>query len=84
LRDAAAARLVRVAGGAEHSLALSDDGALFAWGAKDNGRLGHGKSAWWCVPARGAVVWCTVRGAEWVELLAAAIGYSTAMRSRGS
>jgi alpha-tubulin suppressor-like RCC1 family protein len=46
LKDTA---VVRIAGGPEHSLACADNGALYAWGATGNGRLGHGKSAWWFV-----------------------------------
>jgi alpha-tubulin suppressor-like RCC1 family protein len=35
-------RIVQVASGASHVLALADDGALFAWGCGRNGRLGLG------------------------------------------
>ena len=36
-------RVVAVSAGERHSLALAADGAVFAWGKGDGGRLGHGE-----------------------------------------
>lgn len=36
------ARIVNIVAGAEHTLALSDTGALYSWGNGQCGRLGHG------------------------------------------
>ena len=41
LRDA---NIVRIFCGASHSLAISDDGALYCWGKNNQGQCGHGKS----------------------------------------
>lgn len=40
----AGVRVVAVAAGAKHSLALADDGAVYAWGLDDAGALGMGKA----------------------------------------
>lgn len=39
----AGVRIVSVAAGHDFSLALSDTGDVYTWGASDNGRLGHGE-----------------------------------------
>jgi len=36
-------RIQMIALGAEHSLALSDEGDVLSWGTSLNGRLGHGE-----------------------------------------
>ncbi len=41
-----------VAAGAAHSVALTDDGAVFAWGAGGNGRLGNGDTTNQNLPVR--------------------------------
>eukprot|EP00958_Prasinococcus_capsulatus_P002289 scaffold206_cov400-Prasinococcus_capsulatus_cf.AAC.7 len=38
-----AASLSSVAAGADHSLALTEDGAVYSWGSSADGRLGHGE-----------------------------------------
>ena len=43
-------KVAAVALGAEHTLALSESGEVFAWGGSANGRLGH-------APGRGAAPW---------------------------
>lgn len=41
---AAGAKIVSLAAGAEHSLAVSASGQVFSWGCGSNGRLGHAQS----------------------------------------
>lgn len=38
--------MVSVAAGGAHSLAVTEDGGLWAWGAGDRGQLGLGRE-WW-------------------------------------
>eukprot|EP00271_Cylindrocystis_brebissonii_P003272 TRINITY_DN1406_c0_g1_i2.p1 TRINITY_DN1406_c0_g1~~TRINITY_DN1406_c0_g1_i2.p1 ORF type:complete len:367 (-),score=39.34 TRINITY_DN1406_c0_g1_i2:321-1421(-) len=38
-------RVRDVALGAQHTIALTEDGRVFAWGSSRNGRLGHGKAS---------------------------------------
>lgn len=42
---AAGAKIVSLAAGAEHSLAVSASGQVFSWGCGSNGRLGHAQSS---------------------------------------
>ena len=37
----AGSKIIGIAAGAEHSMAVSADGQLFSWGSGSNGRLGH-------------------------------------------
>ncbi|ETR67449.1 MAG: hypothetical protein OMM_11588, partial [Candidatus Magnetoglobus multicellularis str. Araruama] len=37
--------IIAIAAGYDHSLALSDDGKIWAWGSADNGRLGNNTSS---------------------------------------
>lgn len=37
-------RIVQLASGGNHMLALSDAGAVYSWGCGKNGRLGHGSA----------------------------------------
>ena len=39
------AKIIKLAAGAEHSLAVSASGELFSWGSGSNGRLGHAQSS---------------------------------------
>ncbi|CEF97508.1 Regulator of chromosome condensation, RCC1 [Ostreococcus tauri] len=39
-------KIVDVACGAEHSLALSEDGRVYSWGTSADGVLGHGSETW--------------------------------------
>ena len=51
------ARIVAAAAGASHSAAVTEDGALWTWGAGQYGRLGHGNEEHFFVPTEvsGAV-----------------------------
>lgn len=40
--DLGAARVKEIASGWDHCMAVTDDGALFTWGAGRSGQLGHG------------------------------------------
>lgn len=50
----AGVRVVQVAAGPEHSLALADDGVVYAWGSGTSGQLGHGSAVGSAVPVRVA------------------------------
>lgn len=41
----AGVKIVKLAAGAEHSLAVSASGELFSWGSGSNGRLGHAQNS---------------------------------------
>lgn len=43
-------RIIAISAGASHSLALSEDGLIFTWGANFNGQLGNGGSTQSLVP----------------------------------
>jgi len=51
-----AERVVHVAGGLFHSLAVTDAGDLFSWGSGTNGRLGHGDTIMQLRPRRVAAL----------------------------
>lgn len=40
--NTAGTRVVAVAAGMEHSLALTEGGEVYSWGTSEHGRLGHG------------------------------------------
>lgn len=40
----AGAKVVAVAAGMEHSLALAESGEVYSWGHAEHGRLGHGRA----------------------------------------
>ena len=70
-----------IAGGARHSLALTSDGQLFAWGQNDDGQLGDGTTADRSVP-----VAVTMSGAllgKTVVAIAAGVYHSSALTSDG-
>lgn len=50
----AGVHVVEVAAGPAHSLALSDDGVVYAWGSGTSGQLGHGSAEGSTVPVRVA------------------------------
>ena len=51
-RQNALYRLFQVVCGYAHTMALSDEGALYTWGANSYGQLGTGNKANACVPAK--------------------------------
>jgi alpha-tubulin suppressor-like RCC1 family protein len=53
-RPAAMERIIAVAAGENHSLALTSDGAVWAWGSNANGRLGNGQTLDQCQPVQVA------------------------------
>ena len=72
-------RVVAVAAGASHSLALTDEGVVYAWGNNDYGQLGDGTTTGWSTPEQ-------VRGfAEGTRFAAIAAGsyHSLALTTRG-
>ena len=44
--------VIAIAAGANHSLAITGDGALWVWGANDKGQLGDGTTAAKCAPVK--------------------------------
>ena len=44
--------VIAIAAGANHSLAITGDGALWVWGANDNGQLGDGTTLAKCAPVK--------------------------------
>lgn len=50
------ARVTKVCCGAQHTLALLDDGSVFSWGNGNNGRLGHGDTLSLSCPKRLAAL----------------------------
>lgn len=40
----AGTKVVAVAAGMEHSMALTESGEVYSWGHAEHGRLGHGRS----------------------------------------
>lgn len=47
-------KVVHVAGGCEHTAALTADGEVYTWGHGDGGRLGHGNNAQCFLPTKVA------------------------------
>lgn len=75
----AGTRVVAVAAGASHSLALTEEGLVYAWGANGSGQLGDGTTTGWSTPEQ-------VRGfPEGTRLAAIAAGssHSLALTTRG-
>jgi alpha-tubulin suppressor-like RCC1 family protein len=66
-----------VAAGKTHSLAVRDDGSVWAWGINWNGELGDGTYVHHASPAQ-------VPGLSSITALAAGLGYSIALRGDGS
>ena len=71
------ASIIKVAAGFDHTLALAEDGTVWAWGRNDSGELGDGTTQ-----ARQAPV--QVTGLTDVIAIAATWGYSLAMKSDGT
>jgi alpha-tubulin suppressor-like RCC1 family protein len=49
-------KVVHLAGGCEHTAALTSDGEVYTWGHGDGGRLGHGNNAQCFIPTKVASV----------------------------
>jgi Regulator of chromosome condensation (RCC1) repeat len=69
--------VAQVAAGVEHSLALTSDGSVWAWGANDYGQLGNGSTVNSDVPLQ-------VPGLTGVTEIAAGGEFSLALTSAGS
>ena len=68
---------VAVSGGADHSLALRDDGKVFAWGSNDYGQLGINTTVEWHQPVQ-------VAGLSNAVAVAAGSDFSLALRRDGT
>ncbi len=66
-----------VAVGNNHTLALKDDGTVWAWGGNGSGKLGDGTTASSTVPVR-------VAGLDDVQAIAAGWGHSVALKNDGT
>ncbi|MBI4947188.1 MAG: T9SS type A sorting domain-containing protein [Bacteroidetes bacterium] len=44
--------IVKIAGGAYHSIAIKNDGTVWTWGSGGNGELGNGTTVWSLVPVQ--------------------------------
>ncbi|WP_225409010.1 RCC1 domain-containing protein [Stigmatella hybrida] len=66
-----------VAAGTSHSVALTADGTLWAWGLNDNGELGDGTDTSRASPAR-------VQGLKDIEVLAVGDSHAVAMEGDGT
>ena len=74
--------IVALSGGFDHSLALSSDGNVYAWGLNSRGQLGNGSSTNSPVPA--AVNSSGVLAGKTVTAIAAGQEHSVAMASDGA
>ncbi len=75
-------RVTKVAGGSAHSLALLDDGSVWAWGSGTLGQLGNGTSGVFPSPVR--VVTPTAWNARRIVDIGAGWGHSLALLDDGS
>ena len=84
------ARVAQVACGAEHSLAVADDGRVYSWGSSTDGVLGHGSETWndgWFYrTARAELAPRLVRSLEDKKVVAVAAGHmhSACIDDRGN
>ena len=74
-------RIVQIAAGPKHALALDRDGTVWAWGRRDNGEIGDGE------PKRSgalkAIGPIRVPGLEGITQIAADSSHNLALRSDG-
>jgi alpha-tubulin suppressor-like RCC1 family protein len=68
---------VAVAAGSDHTLALAQDGTVWAWGGNTSGQLGDGTTISRTAPVR-------VKGLTQVAAIAAGGGYSLALKADGT
>ncbi|TWP07909.1 hypothetical protein EUA76_02430 [TM7 phylum sp. oral taxon 350] len=64
--------IVQVAAGADHSLALDNDGALYAWGSNAYGQLGNGTTTNSSVPVAVKIAGTPLAGKTIVQIAAGA------------
>jgi alpha-tubulin suppressor-like RCC1 family protein len=72
-------RIIAVGAGGSHSLALRNDGTVWAWGSNGSGQLGNGRKDTVPVPVPEQVV-----GLEGVIAVAAGLSHSLALSEDGS
>jgi alpha-tubulin suppressor-like RCC1 family protein len=72
------ARIVAIAGGSQHSLALTSTGEVLAWGRGDHGQLGDGSTASADLPVR-----VKIAAGDHVTAIGAGGGFSLALTSTG-
>jgi alpha-tubulin suppressor-like RCC1 family protein len=77
----AGTRFTQIAAGAEHSLALSSTGQMYAWGDNSDGELGNDSTAGADVPV--AVSAGAIPAGTRITQIAAGDGYSLALSSTG-
>jgi alpha-tubulin suppressor-like RCC1 family protein len=75
-----------IAAGNEHSLALKDDGTVWAWGSKRYGQLGDGKSSWTSSKVPVQVIIDSETGVALTDIQAIAVGdnHSLALKNDGT
>ena len=69
--------VVAIAAGCDHSLAVKNDGTVWAWGSNDSGQLGDGTTTTRSMPVR-------VRGLSDVVAIAAGCDHSLAVKNDGT
>jgi len=75
-----------IAAGDEHSLALKEDGTVWAWGSKRYGQLGDGESSWTSSKVPVQVITDSETGAALTDIKAIAAGdkHSLALKEDGT
>ena len=75
--------IVQIAAGADHSLALDSDGALYAWGSNAYGQLGNGTTTNSSVPVAVKIAGTPLAGKTIVQIAAGA-NHNMALTSDGA
>jgi alpha-tubulin suppressor-like RCC1 family protein len=73
-------RIVQIAAGSKHAVALDRDGTVWAWGRRDNGEIGDGEPKGRALRATGPI---RVPGLEGITQIAADSSHNLALRSDG-
>ena len=73
-------RIVQIAAGPKHAVALDRDGTVWAWGRRDNGEIGDGEPKGRVLRAIGPI---RVPGLEGITQIAADSSHNLALRSDG-